>query len=376
RVIIVDKGTDIVNVLFNGKMIGKAVVTIIDARKASAVLFEVGGQYTESAVVSDSFGIGSSRVNLQVIDQYGERLKVKGYEAFNNLASNLIMESSDGPNSTVYAATDGTAYVDFDAAGYGSEAGRIFKYKAVFDDPVTGKTESYFNLIVRTPISSLASTYTLKIEGNTDISLGSTVSELPSLNLKLYEMKGTLIYNKILPVYTSDSVIYESNCFYRLYKEGSSVEIKDSGCVMNDKICPVYENSDGKLVKLEPGAYKVVVYRKNTNGLSTIAASTFVLTDKDNAVVVQQTKKTTSEKLTKDSSSDIGLLRTIFGECFTIKKGDVEIPVMNVSFPDDVTTDNYGVYFNNVIISDTVTVGSKVYTIDYPIKIRTFIKSN
>ncbi|MCR5332392.1 MAG: hypothetical protein K6E62_14595 [Lachnospiraceae bacterium] len=375
KIIIADKGTDIVKILYNGKLIGRAAVTVIDARKASAVMFEVGGKFTESAVVSDAYGIGSSRVNIQVRDQYGELLKVKGYAEFSNFASNLSIEASGGPNAVAYAASDGTAYVNFDAAGYGSTAGQIYKYKVIYDDPLAGKAEGYFNLVVKTPQNTLPSTYSLKIEGNTDISLGASVNELPGLDLRMYEMKGGLVYSRIVPLYTSESVIYESNCFYRLYKEGSATEIKDAGCVQTDKINPVYVNSDGKLVKLEAGAYKVVVYKKNSTGFSTIAAGTFVLTDNDNAIKVQQIKKTTSEKLNKDSASDIGLMRAIFNECFKITKGNNEIPVIDVSFPDDVTTDNYGVYFNNVIINDTVTVGTKTYTIEHPIKIRTFIKS-
>ncbi|MBR4724352.1 MAG: Ig-like domain-containing protein [Lachnospiraceae bacterium] len=369
-------GSDVIKILYNRQVIGTVQVTIIDARKASALLFEAGGKNVSGYTVSDVFGVGATRIKIKVLDQYGNILDIKGYDATGGLASNITIEKISGPYTAAYVSSDGTAYMDFEAYGYGSTDGKDYQYKVTYSEQGKGTVTGYFNLTVKTPLTSIPSTYKLMINGKTDITLGSSANALPKVDLVLYELKDNLIYNTISTVYTSDNVVYENNCFYKLYKEGNTNEIKDAGCVKNSAIYLVYENADGKLTKLEPGKYSVVVYKKISSGIVNIATESFTITDDDSKIEISLKKDTTSETLTKESASDVNVLRTVFAECFTVKKGNEEVPVTNISFPErGISSDKYGIFFPSVIVTDTVTVGGKTYTLEQEIELRQYIKT-
>ena len=369
-------GSDEIKILYNRQVIGVINLTVIEARKAAGVYFEVGNTKTSAYTVSDVYGIGATRVKIKVIDQYGNNIDVKGYDPAGGLASNITIEKVAGPYTIAHVASDGTAYMDFEAFGYGSTDGKKYQYKVTYSDPGKGSATGYFELIVKTPLTSIASTYKLMIDGKTNITIGSSMSEFPKLSLVMYELKDNLIYNTITTLYTSDTVVYQNNFFYKLFKEGSTTEIKDSGCVKNSAIYPIYENADGKLVKLEPGTYSVVVYKKVSTGFTTVATETFTITDDDANVEVKLKKDTTSEKLNKESASDATLLRTVFGECFTIKKGSKEIQTSDISFPaKGISSDQYGVFFPSIIVTESVTIGGKTYLLEKEVEIRQYIKT-
>lgn len=369
-------GVDEVKVLFNRQVIGVVKITMIEARKATALLFELGGRNISSYTISDVYGIGATRIKIKVVDQYNNLINVRSYENADDVASNITFEKISGPYTIIKVAADGTAYMDFEAYGYGSTAGISYQYKVTYQDKNFGTATGYFNLIVKTPLSSIASVYSLQLDETTDISIGSSVSELPKIDVFMYELKDNLIVNTIKNIYTSDSAVYVNNYYFKLFKAGTRDEIKTKGCVETGKINPVYESSDGKLEKLDAGKYQVEVYRKNSNGDSIVATGVFTITDDSSKISVNLIKDTTTQKLTKESASDISILRAVIGECYEIKRGNDVVPVTDIYFPErGISADQYGVFFPEIIITRAVTVGNKAYTLRDSFEVRQYIKA-
>ncbi|MCR5321969.1 MAG: Ig-like domain-containing protein [Lachnospiraceae bacterium] len=369
-------GTDEIKVLYNRQVIGTVKIAIIEARKASTVVFDVGGGAISTFTISDVYGIGATKIRIKVLDQYGNPINVKGYEAADEIASTFTVEKISGPYTIAKYASDGNAYMAFEAYGYGSTQGSTYQYKVVYNDKNYGSATGYFNLIVKTPMSSIPSSYSLRIEGDTDISLGNSISALPKIDVYMYELKDNLIVNTIKNIYTSETVIYENNYFYRLYKAGTRDEIKDKGCVDTGKISPIYETAEGKLAKLSPGKYQVEVYKKTSAGTNIVATETFTITDDSNNITITLINDSTKEKLSKESVSDISVLRAVVSECFEIKRGNDDVPITDIYFPSKgISADQYGVFFPDIIVTRSVTIGNKTYTLENDIEIRQYIKA-
>lgn len=369
-------GVDEVKVLYNRQVVGVFKIAIIDARKASALLFESGGRSVSSATVSDVYGVGATRIKIKVVDQYSNVINVKAYENADNVASSITIEKISGPYTIAKAAADGTAYMDFEAYGYGSTDGRSYQYKVTYSDKNYGTVTGYFDLIVKTPLTSITSTYKLQVEGTTDISINSSMKELPKIDIYMYELKDNLIVNTIKNIYTSDSTVYVNNYYYKLFKAGTRDEIKTKGCVDTGKICPIYETSNGQIAKLDAGKYQIEVYKKASNGDSVVATEVFTITDDSSAISVNLVKDTTTQKLSRDAVSDISVLRAVIGECYEIKRGNDAVPISDIYFPEKgISADQYGVFFPEVIVTSTVTIGNKKYTLQDSVEIRQYIKA-
>ena len=376
------KGSDQIKVKYKNTLIGAVTVNIIESRTAKTVIFETDGKTADSLVASDSFGIGTADVTVKVIDQYNGLLPVRSTGTM-NFASNLRIEpvttGSYGPTGTAYSNSDYSGRVEFEAYGHGSTTGTAYRYKVIYDDTVYGKAEGYFTLVVKTPVSSAASTYQVRVLGNTDLTVNESTAEFPVLQIKLYELKGGLKYSLLSPVYTVNNVTDTGSYYYRLYleKSGSSTEIRDAGCVQNDRINTVYVNSQNKLVKLDAGAYKLTVYCKMATGTDRpVANVAFVLTDKASGYTVEQKSTTTSQTVSSSTAADQSLLRAIFDECFVLRRGTETVPVTDISFDDrEVTVDQNGIFFNSVTVVTNVTVNGRQSSIETRIEVRKYIRS-
>ncbi|MCR5684999.1 MAG: Ig-like domain-containing protein [Lachnospiraceae bacterium] len=365
-------GSDPVYIKFNGQVIGTATINVIEARKASSMIVKVDGTQGNLAFYSDVIGVGDLRIDVEVYDQYGAVLPIKGTGAA-SLATNLGAEitiSSGCPSFSLHAREDGTGYIDFTCAGFGSLTGKTYLYKITYMDPVYGTFSQTFTLVVQTPIAQAPSAYTVAAEGDTDMTLSAVMNDFPYVKVVLYEWKNNLKYGTVTPVYSSEHAAPVEGFFYELRREGSNELISISGCTETDRIYTVYPDYTGKLSMLAPGDYSLSVYQKKSGGVIPISGTNFTLTGQPGSYSVKNISEITSQTITADTEKDLAQLRSIFAECFSLKKDGNDISSLNIDFPKAPKVLDKGIiYFDTASVTETVRIAGKIYTIVYTLNI-------
>lgn len=371
------QGEEVLTVKFEGTVIGQAVITIGAPRMASKMKLTVDGKETTNALMSDRYGVSTLRVGVQVFDQYGDEVTAAGgYPSLSgSITVKQVSATNYGPSGFVYNDADGSGYIEFDALGYGATSGNTFAYEITYGSGTLALT-SYFTITVYTPNAMAASAYALELKGSTDVSITASTTELPKLDVVLYETKGGIRYDVISTVYPYNSSHYltSGDYYYRVYSMSNNGEITKGTDV--SQISLVYANSGSStLGKYAPGAYKVVVFRKSGTSDVPVCNTTFTVTDKVNTPVVEQLSLTTNFPITTATSGDDTVLKAILAECFKITIGTDTIGTSQISFVTAPTVLDGAVYFRSIKVTETVVVDGQSCAIEHTIPINTLIRS-
>ena len=271
-------GSDTIKLLFNRIEIGRFTIYVTEATQVTNMTFEVGGKSADSYIAADSPSAGTTKVIVKLFDQNGTIIKPRSYD-------NIMVDQLDeGPWVSLSLDSSGNACMGFETYGFGTMDGKLYRYKVTYSDTNRGTIEKVYNLIIKTSLSSITSTYSLDVSSQVDLSTISATSELPKLDLKLIEFKESVFYKQVTPVYPADSTsIRDKSFFYKLFKtdSGYEIEVDNENALKTDKILCAYKNADGEIEKLESGSYLIRVYQKTSSGVYDIASGTFVITDNE-----------------------------------------------------------------------------------------------
>ncbi|MCR5830015.1 MAG: Ig-like domain-containing protein [Lachnospiraceae bacterium] len=361
-----------------GIPIGQMSINVVDKRIPSRMIIEQNNVPVTALKMSDAYNVSKEYVTLKLLDQFGQQIDITG-EGSVGYVSNITVSSveSDGPSAYCRANTDGTGLIELDALGRGASTGKNYRIKVSYSDTAYGSLDGYFSVLVFSPNSSLPSTYSVSVEGDTNMKI--TAMALPELKINLYEVKNGVKYQKVDHVKVSTNVsgysIYDGDFFYKLYKANTSAEIKKG--VVNDSIKIVYNEDGNGLVKYETGAYVIKVFkRQSINGQIVdpqVAAVEFTLTDTTGALKWELISPTTTTAIKE--GMDAEMLKPILGECMKFYIGNESVGTSQITFPEQPIVNNGQVFFRTVAITQAITVGGASYSLKHTLTINTVIRS-
>ncbi len=375
-------GNDSVNIYYgtditHGVPIGTITVNVVGKRVPTRMVFEQNGSPVSTITMSDSYGVSDDSVNIRVYDQYNDLIDITNNAVSSSIPLSTVLiacVNEYGPTANGYANTDGSGRIEFNAVGIGTTSGRNYQMKVSYNDAAYGTLDGYITLIVFTPDQTAPSSYRVEVEGDKNMKVSSGVSELPRLEIKLYEIKRNVKFNRILTVKPSPNItgtyVADGDFFYRLYKNDTTAAEVRYG-IVTDYINVVYEANNG-LVKYEPGSYSLRVYKRTGSNDVLVATKDIVLTDTA-SIKCDQISATTSVPLKNNMTKDE--LKIVFGECFRVMIGTDSVGTSQIDFGDDTITNNGQVFFRSVTVTETVTIGGRVYTLTHKVQLNTTIRN-
>ena len=332
--------------------------------------------------MSDAFNVSKELVTIRIQDQYGEQIDITG-TGNSDYVTTVSAESIDtnGPWTSVRANSDGTGLLEIDSLGRGSVSGNSYRLKVSYNDPAYGNLDGYITALVFTPNTNATSTYSVSVEGDTNMKISATA--LPELKINLYEVKNGVKYQKIENVKTSPSVsgitVYDGDYYYRLYKTDSGAnEIKKG--VLSNTIKIVYNEDGNNLVKYQTGSYIIKVFRRQTLGGQTVdpqvAMNEFTLTDTTGTVRWEVVTPTSSIAIKKGMEAAEGeALKPILGECIKFYIGNASVGTSQITFPDAPIVSDGEVFFRTIAITQAITVGTTSYSLKHVLTLNTVIRN-
>ena len=372
--VIVYYGADITT----GTPIGTITVNVVGKRVPSRLIIEQNGTQISTIQTSDAYGVSEDSVNIKILDQYGDRIDITNNAVSSTIPLSTVIVSSVqeyGPSANAYANTDGTGRIELNSLGIGATSGKSYSMKVSYSDPSYGTLDGYFTVIAFTPNPNATSSYRVTVEGDKNMKVGSGLA-LPKLEIKLFEMKGNVRYSRILTVKPSPNTgfyVGDGDFFYRIYKtDASSTEIKKG--LETDFIDVVYEENNG-LVKYETGAYVLRVFQRKGSQDVVVASTEFALTDTAGTVKWDLVSPTTKIPLKDNMSKDE--IKMVFAECFKLTIGTDSVGTSQISFSDsdEPITNNGQIFFRNVLVTETVSVNSRIYTLTHKVTLNQTIRN-
>lgn len=363
-------GAETVTVYYGADVIGGYPVQVKEARRASAIVFELGGKNVNSITLSSKSGMGMLNLNMTVYDQMGDVIKIPVTDTYNLVTGVTVEKSSStsAPSVSVYGGKNGSAVITLNASGYGSSTGKTYQYKVTYKDSVYGSVTSYFTIAVYDPNTKLASTYELEITGDTDLAIATASSAFPTLNLELYEMKGNVKYSRITNLRPETSTTTSGSYFYAVYDE-DGVRVNTGNSTGSISLVSVLGS---ELIKYEPGTYTVKVFNKVNNNAVYLAEKTFTLTDTKSEAKVVQKSTTTIKPITVAMTQEE--MKAVFMDCFTVSIGETIVSSANIELVNPVTA-NGQMIIRDIIVKDYVTIGSTAYYIKYTVTVNKQIRN-
>ncbi|MCR5432447.1 MAG: Ig-like domain-containing protein, partial [Lachnospiraceae bacterium] len=362
----------------SGTPIGQLKVTVVEKRIPANIVFGTGDTQVNVLKMSDAFNVSRESLAFRVLDQYGEQLDIVGVGSSSYVTTvTASCLENNGPYATVTANSDGTGIVEVDALGRGTSSGSTYRIKVSYNDPQYGSYDGYFTVLVFTPNSNASSTYSVSVEGDTNMTI--TPTSLPELSISLFEVKNSIKYQKIEHVKVAPDIsgftLYEGECYYRIYKTENGKEIKKG--LENDIIKPVYSDSGNGLVKYETGEYIIKVFRRQSNGITyidpQIAMGAFKLTDTTGTVSWKRVSTTTNIPIKEGMTEE--MLKPILGECIQFSIGTASVGTSQISFPDAPYVFEGQVFFRTVAITQAINVGTTTYSLKHTITLNEVIRN-
>lgn len=358
--------------------IGAFNVKVTEARVPVKLECVQNGEVITYAGVSNRADVSETEFDVVLYDQFGKKLRM-------TLSDLTITPSeSTAPPASVTINDDGSARVYIDANWYdfGADGSVVtHNYLIKYDNAVHGKIETGLLLYVMNPDSSLASTYMVDVYGDKDIRISSDSASLPVLRVKLYEMKGSVKNSLINLVYPSSYGVGvyggTDTYYYRLFRieEGRSTEVTTGTDI--SAIKPVCLSDTGtQLIKYPTGLYMLEVYKKEISNLGSIvdvniASTSFVLTDNQNRVTVNQMSSSTQLPLSANSSEDD--LKLVLLECFDIRIGNGTVGTTQINLVNPIKTSR-AVFYRDINITESITIGGVTYALVHTVTINKAIK--
>lgn len=362
--------------------IGTFTVNVSEARKPVKLAFMQNGEEVSFAGASNRTGVSETEFDAYLYDQFGKVIRMQ--------ESDITIVPTDVNNGTVSPApmitinNDGSVKVKFDALWYdfgadGSVIPHYYEFK--YDNAVYGQIGSIFALYVMNPNESLPSTYQVEVYGNKDIMVSSQSDSLPVLDVRLYEMKGSVKNRLISLIYpgTYDGTVFADadTYFYKLYllEDGKQTEITTGTEI--SLIKPVCLSDSGtQLIKYKTGVYKLDVYKKvitnqgNTAEV-TVASTNFILTDNQSRVTVKQLSASTLRPLSINSTEEE--LKTVLLECFDIKIGSGTVGTTQISLVNPIKTSK-AIFYRDITITESLNIGGVTYALVHTVTINQAVK--
>ncbi len=381
------KGTESVVIYYGDNTttaspIGQFTINVVDKRIPARMIFEQSNNVVSTVKMSDAFNVSKELVTIRIQDQYGEQIDITG-TGNSDYVTTVSAESIDtnGPWTSVRANSDGTGLLEIDSLGRGSVSGNSYRLKVSYNDPAYGNLDGYITALVFTPNTNATSTYSVSVEGDTNMKISATA--LPELKINLYEVKNGVKYQKIENVKTSPSVsgitVYDGDYYYRLYKTDSGAnEIKKG--VLSNTIKIVYNEDGNNLVKYQTGSYIIKVFRRQTLGGQTVdpqvAMNEFTLTDTTGTVRWEVVTPTSSIAIKKGMEAAEGeALKPILGECIKFYIGNASVGTSQITFPDAPIVSDGEVFFRTIAITQAITVGTTSYSLKHVLTLNTVIRN-
>lgn len=359
--------------------VGAVNVKVTEARQPVKLECVQNGEVITYTGVSNRSEVSETEFDVVLYDQFGKKLRMTISDI------NITSAESTAPPASVTINDDGSARVSIDANWYDFGAdGSVttHHYEIKYDNAVLGKLGTAFDLYVMNPDSSLASTYTVDVYGDKDIRISSDSASLPTLRVKLYEMKGTVrnsLINLIYPsAYGFGAYGGADTYYYRLFRieEGRSVEVTVGTDISTIK--PVCLSDTGtQLIKYPTGLYLLEVYKKEITNLGSIvdvnvASTSFVLTDNQNRVTVNQVSSSTQLPLSANSTDDD--LKLVLLECFDIRIGNGTVGTTQINLVNPIKTSR-AVFYRDINITESITIGGVTYALVHTVTINQAIKT-
>ncbi|MCR5520282.1 MAG: Ig-like domain-containing protein [Lachnospiraceae bacterium] len=354
--------------------IGQFTINVVEKRIPARMIFEQGKEQVSTIRMSDAYNVSKESVTVRIMDQYNSQIDIVGDGNSVYVSTVTVQPVEDnGPWATVKANSDGTALVEIDALGRGAASGSNYRIKVSYSDPAYGSLDGYLNTLVFKPNDNASSTYSVSVEGDTNMKI--TANALPELTLSLYEVKNGIKYQKIETVKASPSAtgnaIYDGDYYYRLYKDGKEI----ARGVQNNLIKIVYNESGNNLVKYETGSYIIKVFRRQTISGQTVdpqvCAGGFVLTDTTGSIRWEVVSPTSTSPIKKGMDGES--VKPVLGECIRFYIGNESVGTSQITFPDDPIVSDGEVFFRTVAIAQSITVGTTSYSIKHVLTINTRI---
>ena len=376
-------GSDTVNVCYvtdatHREAIGTVTISVVGKRVPTRMVFEQNGASVSTVTMSDAYGVSDDSVNIRVYDQYNDAIDITNAAVSATISLSTVIVScvnEYGPTANGYANTDGSGRIEFNAVGLGTTGGRNYQMKVSYNDAAYGSLDGYITLIVFSPDQTATSTYRVEVDGDKNMKVSAAATELPRLEIKLYEIKRNVKYNRIFSIKPSPNItgsyIADGEYFYRLFKNDSTAAEVRYG-ITADYINVVYESNNNGLVKYEPGSYTLRVYKRSGSNDIQIATTEIVLTD-NASIKCEKIADTTSVPLKNNMTKDE--LKMVFNDCFRVTIGNDSIGTNQIDFGDDTITNNGQVFFRSVTVTETVTIGGKVYTLTHKVQLNEIVRN-
>ena len=104
-----------------------------------------------------------------------------------------------------------------------------------------------------------------------------------------------------------------------------------------------------------------------------VASTEFTLTDTAGTVkwdlVSPTTKIPLKDNMTKDE------IKMVFAECFKLTIGTDSVGTSQIDFSDEPITNNGQIFFRTVLVTETVSVNSRIYTLTHKVTLNTTIRN-
>lgn len=358
-----EMGNDAVTIYYgsgeNARVIGATTVVVKEARKAASIklMYENASMPSTLTVSNASNAVGIANIAVYVYDQDKKLLSVES----GSLEIDALSSASGQPTIGTGTYSDGAGKLTCDCRGKGTSAvSTSYRYKLTYTSADYGTATASFTLKVVTPSSSATSSYSVVATGSMDMSLSSSLSQLPQIDIKVYELRKTngenIRYNSPATVYTSSAACPSATDFYYTLYNASGSVVSTSGVCSNNVIKPVYLSGVNTLAKLATGKYTVKVFKKGSS--TVVATTTFTLTDSNKGVTWRQKSATTDREISYYMTSDEML--DIFADCFEVKAGNDVITSFELINP---ISSSKTLFFRSVKANQQITVGGTTYSV-------------
>lgn len=335
--------------------IGTAMINVVEQRRATNMSFTYEGKQVSYVYASNKFDID---VDVKVQDQFGSEIPINvttiasSYNETNDFTVSRVDNQSFAPEAHIRVDESGKPYIHFtcSSAYISTTSGQAFQYKVTYVSSEYGTITDTIKVTVFQPNENLTSTYEIAVSGPTDLAITSaSTTPTRSLQIKAYELKGTLRYQEVASLVSPNSgtTSYEGCFFYKLVGPGGTTV--DPSWVSGTTITTV--KADNYVIsKLAPGTYYLTLYKYTSGREVMLSQTSFTLTDVNSKVSCVVKSYTTKTALS--TSTTVETIRALINECCTIKIGNSSVSSSDIIIND---TSSY-VRGDNMILLGTIQV--------------------
>lgn len=365
------EGTENVNVYLKAGTTLDKIGTVTVSIGASRIPAKIGILVDGLAASGDTFKRTDSVwttnpvLSVAVYDNYGG--------IFNNTKITDFSVTTTAKNQYGYVTkvnADGTAELAF--YGNGTAEGTQVYFTINYTYLNQGKAEKISKeicLIIYTPDPKATPTYTVAVDGTTDLTIKDVKDLNKSVQIKLIDTRNGIRYKEIA-LTTREAALAGYGYYFTLTKAGPGGDVQITDHV-NASSIDLVTVKDKQITKMDAGVYTIHVYLKNLSVNDTeVAVATLNVTDsQDGAVLKRLPVEKTTIKFT--TASTVAEMNQALLQCYSVTINGVTAAMEVV----DAMPMNGAVYFRTIKATGTINVGGTSYTVTYPITLEELIMS-